>query len=67
MVYTRRLGNAAINPIGFGAMGIAIPVYGKIDSDEERFKVCFQNAAQAFDDSSSFWTRHTRMDAPIGI
>ena len=34
----RKIGNAEIPPIGFGAMGIAA-AYGKTDPDEERFKV----------------------------
>lgn len=36
----RKIGGASVPPIGFGAMGIAHErAYGKIESDEERFKV----------------------------
>ncbi|KAK0434551.1 Aldo keto reductase [Desarmillaria tabescens] len=34
----RKIGGALINPIGFGAMGLS-DFYGKVDSDEERFKI----------------------------
>ncbi|KAJ3824329.1 NADP-dependent oxidoreductase domain-containing protein [Lentinula raphanica] len=34
----RKIGNAQVHPIGFGAMGISA-FYGKVESDEERFKV----------------------------
>ncbi|THV02028.1 Aldo/keto reductase [Dendrothele bispora CBS 962.96] len=34
----RKIGNASVNPIGFGAMGISA-FYGSVESDEERFKV----------------------------
>ncbi|KAK7036678.1 Aldo-keto reductase str7 [Paramarasmius palmivorus] len=34
----RKIGDAKVNPIGFGAMGISA-FYGAIESDEERFKV----------------------------
>ncbi len=34
----RKIGDALINPIGFGAMGLS-SYYGSVDSDEERFKV----------------------------
>ncbi len=34
----RKIGNAQINPIGFGAMGLS-SFYGSVDSDEERYKV----------------------------
>ncbi|KAK7440582.1 Aldo-keto reductase str7 [Stygiomarasmius scandens] len=34
----RKIGNALVNPIGFGAMGIS-SYYGSTESDEERFKV----------------------------
>ena len=34
----RKIGSSEIHPIGFGAMGISA-FYGKVDSDEERFKV----------------------------
>jgi len=35
---TRKIGDTAVSSIGYGAMGISA-AYGKIDSDEERFKV----------------------------
>lgn len=35
----RKIGNAEVHPVGFGAMGISA-FYGKVESDEERFKVC---------------------------
>ncbi|KAK7459576.1 Aldo-keto reductase str7 [Stygiomarasmius scandens] len=36
----RKIGNALVNPIGFGVMGISIVAYGSIESDdEERLKV----------------------------
>jgi len=35
----RKIGNAFVPPIGFGAMGVSL-AYGPVDSDEERFKVC---------------------------
>ncbi|SJL06546.1 related to pyridoxine 4-dehydrogenase [Armillaria ostoyae] len=34
----RKIGDALINPIGFGAMGLS-SYYGSVDSDEERFKI----------------------------
>ncbi|ESK95457.1 aldo-keto reductase [Moniliophthora roreri MCA 2997] len=34
----RKIGNALVHPIGFGAMGIS-RFYGKVGPDEERFKV----------------------------
>ncbi|KAG7085621.1 Aldo-keto reductase str7 [Marasmius oreades] len=34
----RKIGNALVNPIGFGAMGIS-KYYGKVGTDEERFEV----------------------------
>jgi hypothetical protein len=36
---TRKIGQAAVSEIGFGAMGIS-SFYGAVESDEERFKVC---------------------------
>jgi hypothetical protein len=37
----RKIGNALVSPIGFGAMGIGLSfAYGPVDSDDERFKVC---------------------------
>jgi len=38
----RKIGNALVNPIGFGAMGISF-YYGSTESDEERFKVRLMN------------------------
>lgn len=35
---TRKIGNDDVNPIGYGAMGIAA-VYGSVPPDEERLKV----------------------------
>jgi len=35
----RKIGQASVNPIGFGAMGISI-AYGAVGTDEERLKVC---------------------------
>ncbi|THU75937.1 Aldo/keto reductase, partial [Dendrothele bispora CBS 962.96] len=34
----RKIGNASVNPIGFGAMGISI-AYGAVGTDEERLKL----------------------------
>jgi hypothetical protein len=36
---SRKIGNALVSPVGFGAMGISA-AYGPVGSDEERFKVC---------------------------
>lgn len=38
-LFPRKIGNASVPPIGFGAMGIAEAFYGQVESDEERFKV----------------------------
>ncbi|KAF7437418.1 hypothetical protein PC9H_004257 [Pleurotus ostreatus] len=36
----RKIGDSFVSPVGFGLMGIALEAaYGKIESDEERFKV----------------------------
>jgi hypothetical protein len=35
---SRKIGNALVPPVGFGAMGISI-AYGPVGSDEVRFKV----------------------------
>jgi len=35
---TRKIGNASVHPIGFGAMGLSV-AYGAVETDEERFKV----------------------------
>jgi hypothetical protein len=37
---SRKIGNALVPSVGFGAMGISMQAYGPIDSDEDRFKVC---------------------------
>jgi hypothetical protein len=34
----RKIGDALVQPIGFGAMGLS-RLYGPVGSDEERFKV----------------------------
>ncbi|KAJ8093195.1 hypothetical protein PM082_020680 [Marasmius tenuissimus] len=34
----RKIGNAFVNPLGFGTMGLSL-AYGAVESDEERFKV----------------------------
>ncbi|KAJ8093213.1 Aldo-keto reductase str7 [Marasmius tenuissimus] len=34
----RKIGDAFVNPLGFGTMGLSM-AYGAVDSDEERFKV----------------------------
>jgi aryl-alcohol dehydrogenase-like predicted oxidoreductase len=47
---TRKIGDTAVSSIGYGAMGISA-AYGKIDSDEERFKVL--DAAHA--KGCTFW------------
>ena len=36
---TRKIGNDAVSPIGFGLMALSA-FYGAIENDEERFKVC---------------------------
>jgi len=36
---TRKIGNDAVSPIGFGLMALSA-YYGAIENDEERFKVC---------------------------
>ena len=35
---TRKIGNDAVSPIGFGLMALSA-FYGAIENDEERFKV----------------------------
>ncbi|KAF7324531.1 Aldo-keto reductase [Mycena kentingensis (nom. inval.)] len=36
---TRNIGGFPVSEIGFGLMGIGVPVYGEVGQDEERFKV----------------------------
>jgi aryl-alcohol dehydrogenase-like predicted oxidoreductase len=47
---TRKIGNADVSAIGFGAMGISA-FYGAVESDEERFKVL----DAAYDNGCKFW------------
>jgi len=42
----RKIGDALVPPIGFGAMGISIG-YGQTESDEERFKVCREHKCRS--------------------
>lgn len=41
---TRKIGNDDVSAIGFGLMGLSVTGYGPVESDENRFKVCFTDA-----------------------
>lgn len=41
---SRKLGQASVPAIGFGAMGFSLAVYGQVDDHEERFKVCMRSS-----------------------
>ncbi|KAH7906993.1 NADP-dependent oxidoreductase domain-containing protein [Hygrophoropsis aurantiaca] len=47
---TRKIGSDDVSAIGFGAMGISA-FYGKVESDEERFKVL----DAAYENGCTFW------------
>lgn len=67
---TRKIGQAAVSEIGFGAMGIS-SFYGAVESDEERFKVCHPEHQHGAEPNQSilyrFWTPHMREGATTGI
>ncbi|KAG7440952.1 Aldo/keto reductase [Guyanagaster necrorhizus] len=49
-VFQRKIGNASVSAVGFGAMGISV-AYGTTEPDEERFKVL----DAAFEAGCTFW------------
>ncbi|KAK0218710.1 NADP-dependent oxidoreductase domain-containing protein [Armillaria fumosa] len=52
----RRIGNALVNPIGFGAMGLS-SYYGSVDSDEERFRIldaAYEKGCRHWDSSNLY-------------
>ncbi|KAK0187252.1 NADP-dependent oxidoreductase domain-containing protein [Armillaria mellea] len=52
----RKIGDALINPIGFGAMGLS-SYYGSVDSDEERFKIldaAYEKGCRHWDSSNLY-------------
>lgn len=62
---SRKIGNALVPSVGFGAMGISMQAYGPIDSDEDRFKV--RNELEYIDaihGISSCCTVHSRYSTP---
>ena len=62
----RKIGNDLVNPIGFGAMGISA-FYGKIEPDEERFKVSGKLDPYPFSQQyTRSWMLRLRMGAHIG-
>jgi hypothetical protein len=68
---TRKIGNDAVSPIGFGLMALSA-FYGAVENDEERFKVCaffliiyfrlFLNSI-----TLRYWTQHSKKAARSGI
>ncbi|KAK0440624.1 NADP-dependent oxidoreductase domain-containing protein [Armillaria borealis] len=52
----RKIGDALINPIGFGAMGLS-SYYGSVDSDKERFKIldaAYEKGCRHWDSSNLY-------------
>ena len=48
---TRKIGDALVSSIGFGAMGIASKMYGATESEEEQLKVL----DAVYENGCTFW------------